>query len=79
MDQVDQDFKGANEIGKIFNSFLDKKLLCDFFLDSVLTFIRASRGYLYLVGNNNQLWLESSTAKEASASPEEAEALKPQA
>ncbi|MSR77479.1 MAG: GHKL domain-containing protein [Candidatus Omnitrophica bacterium] len=76
MDSVDQDFKGANEIGKIFNSFLDKKLLCDFFLDSVLTFIRASHGYLYLVGNSNQLWLETSTGEGSTAFAEE---LKPQA
>lgn len=61
-DAVDEDFKGANEIGKIFNSFMDKKLLCDFFLDSVLTFISARSGFLYLVGSSEQLFLESHTA-----------------
>ncbi len=67
-DFSDQDFKGANEVGKIFNSFMDKKLLCDFFLDSVLTFIPASSGLLYLLGNQNQLWLETTNGPDSMAS-----------
>ena len=61
MTDEDKDFKGANEIGRIYDSFHDKKLLCDFFIDSVLAFIKAKKGYLFLVGNSDQLWLESST------------------
>lgn len=57
----DQDFKGAQEVGKIFSSFMDKKLLCEYYLDSVLSFIPASKGFLYLVGNQEQLWLEAAT------------------
>lgn len=64
METVDKDFQGASEIGKIFNSFLDKKLLCDFFIDSALTFINATQGYLYLAGTGNQLWVESGTQSE---------------
>lgn len=67
METVDKDFQGASEIGKIFNSFLDRKLLCDFFLDSALTFINASQGYLYLAGTGNQLWVESGTQAEPPA------------
>lgn len=72
---LDNDFKGANEIGKIFNSFMDKKLLCDFFLDSVLTFIPGASGHLFLLGNQNQLWLESANGP----SPIIAEQLKSEA
>ena len=61
METADKDFQGTAEIGKIFHSFVDKKLLCDFFLDSCLTFIQASQGFLYIAGTQDQLYVESST------------------
>lgn len=65
----DKDFQAAAEIGKIYNSFVDKKLLCEFFLDGTSAFIGADEGYLFLASNQGKLWLESSTngAKQAPA------------
>jgi signal transduction histidine kinase len=57
----DRDFQAAAEIGKIYNSFVDKKLLCEFFLDGTSAFIQADEAYLFLSGNQGKLWLESST------------------
>ncbi len=57
----DKDFQAANEIGKIYNSFVEKNLLCEFFLDSSLVFIQASRGFLFLSGTEDKLWLECSS------------------
>ena len=54
----DKDFQAASEIGKIYNSFVEKNLLCEFFLDSALVFVKASRGYLFLAGTEDKLWLE---------------------
>jgi signal transduction histidine kinase len=57
----DRDFQAVSEIGKIFNSFLDKTLLCDFFLESALVLVKAQEGYLFLAGNEDKLWVESTT------------------
>ncbi len=55
----DKDFQAINELGKIFNSFVDKTLLCDFLVESALVFVKASEGYLFLAGNEEKLWMES--------------------
>lgn len=68
MTDVDKDLQAAHEIGKIYNSILDKKLLCGFFLESVSMFVKDFDGHLFLAGNNNQLWVESSTVTNAAAS-----------
>ncbi len=60
MPEIDKDFQAAHEIGKIYNSFVDKKILCDFFIESALVFIHAGCGLLFLAGKNDRLWLESS-------------------
>ncbi len=57
----EKDLQAAHEMGKIYNSFVEKDLLCDFFLESASVFIHASRGYLFLSGTEERLWLESST------------------
>ncbi len=57
----DKDLQAAHEIGRIYNSLLDKKTLCEFFLESVLIFVKECDGFLFLAGNNDQLWLESKT------------------
>lgn len=66
----EQDFQAASEIGKIFNSFIDKKILCEFFLESTASFINADQAFLYLAGNQNKLWIEASVPF-ASQPPEE--------
>lgn len=58
--QREKDFQAASEIGKIFNSFLDKKLLCEFYLESTASFIEAGQAYLFMAGNNDKLWTEAS-------------------
>ncbi len=66
MPSREKDFQSAHEIGKIYHSIVNKKILCDYFLESVFPFIGSSQGYLFLSGNNDQIWLESSngSAKE---------------
>lgn len=64
-----KDFQAVNEIGKIFNSFLDKSLLGDFFLESSLVFVKAREAYLFLAGNEDKLWTESSTQGTKTAPP----------
>ncbi|MBN1688072.1 MAG: HAMP domain-containing histidine kinase [Candidatus Omnitrophica bacterium] len=61
MCSLDRDHQSIHEVGKIYNSFLDKKLLCDFFVESVQAFVHACGGYLFLSGAEDQLWLESSS------------------
>ncbi len=61
METQDKDLLAAQEIGKIYNSFLDKKLLCDFFVENTLLFVNASRGFLFLAGAEDKLWIESSS------------------
>ncbi len=63
------DFKAAHEIGKIYNSFLDKKLLCEFFLDGTSSFIQAEEAYLFLAGNQGKMWLECSSPAVKEAPP----------
>lgn len=65
----DKDFQAAHEIGKIYNSFVEKALLCEFFLDSSLVFVKAAKGYLFLAGVEDKLWLECASGcdKEAGA------------
>ena len=55
----DKDFQAAHEVGKIYNSFMDKGVLCDFFLESSLNFINASDGFLFLSGGDDKIWMES--------------------
>lgn len=54
----EKDFQAASEIGKVYNSFLDKKILCEFFLEGTAAFIEADEAFLYLSGNQNKLWVE---------------------
>lgn len=68
----DQKLKTINELGKLYDSFVDKKLLCDFFLEHALSFIEADKAFLFLSGNENKIWLESSVG----ADPEAAEEIK---
>ena len=65
---MDSDLQAAHEIGKIYNSMLDKKLLCGFFLESVSMFVKEVHGFLFLASDRNQLWLESSTVADGSTS-----------
>ncbi len=67
------EYQSAHEIGKIYNSLIDKKILCDFFLESVFSFINPSQGLLFLSGLNDQIWLESSIGS-SDANPKEIEA-----
>jgi signal transduction histidine kinase len=69
MQAKDAKFQGAGEIGRIYRSITDKKALADFFLESVLPFIRAERGYLFLAGGKGQIWLESSAGPAAECPP----------
>lgn len=55
--------KSVNEIGKVYNFILDKKSLCGFFPQSVLMLIEADQGLLFLAGENDLLWLESSAGE----------------
>ncbi len=63
----EKDFQAAAEIGKIYNAFVDKKLLCEFFIDGVASFINAEEGYLFLAGNQDKLWLEATTVSSKEA------------
>jgi signal transduction histidine kinase len=58
---TDQDKKSqlAYELGKIYQSFMDRKLLCEFFVENVAGLIEARQGFLFIEGTQNQLWLES--------------------
>lgn len=64
----DRDLQAVHEIGKILNSFQDKTLLCGFFLDSVMMFVKAEKGHLFLSGKDDRLWLDcaSDGSKETS-------------
>ena|SRR3989338_4531916 len=73
MPSREKDFQSAQEIGKIYNSIVNKKVLCDYFLESIFPFIGASQGYLLLAGNDSQLWLESANGP-AQECPAEIEA-----
>lgn len=57
----ESDLKGVGELGRIFAAFSDKKLLCDFFITSSLAFVKADEGYLFLLGNQEKLWLEATS------------------
>lgn len=66
-----RDMQAAHELGKIYNSLMDRKMLCDFFLESALGLARASRGFLYLSSSdNNKTWLESQTDLKSAPSKE---------
>lgn len=70
----DKDLIAANEIGKIYHSFLDKKILCDFFVENTLLFINADRGFLYLTGAEDKLWLDACSDQEPAPSDLQAQA-----
>ena len=55
----DQDFRSAHEIGKIYDALTERSALCDFFLESVCNFIHANQGWLFMVGKDDQVWLEA--------------------
>ncbi len=59
MSELSQEFQAAQEIGKIYQSMMDKKALCDFFLESASQFVGAESAYMFLVGKENRLWLEA--------------------
>ncbi len=67
MQDREKDFQAAAEIGKVYNSFIDKKLLCDFFLESTSVFIGAEKAWLFLAGNNDKLWQEADSGGDAPA------------
>ena len=76
MTETDKDFQAAHEIGKIYNSFVDKTLLADFFLQSAGMFASESEAWLYLASQNEKLWLESRTGPSAPPAGLEAQAQK---
>ncbi len=61
---LDKDFQAASEMGKIYNAMMDRKLLCDFFLESALHLTASEQALLFLAGNDDQVWLESRTGAE---------------
>lgn len=75
MSSDNKDFQAVQEVGKIYNSFLDKQLLCNFFVQSSLQFTGAESGLLYLSGSNDQLWLECELGPEGDL----AKTMKPEA
>ena len=64
---TDRNLQAAAEIGKIYASFQDRKLLCDFFADQARDLIKADDGYLFLSSGQDRLWQESSAAGSAAA------------
>lgn len=72
MKSEERNFQSAHEIGKICNSLLDRKVLCEFFLEISQSFIQSSAGFLYLLGANDQIWLETSIGS-SDVKPEEIE------
>ncbi|HTL47709.1 MAG TPA: ATP-binding protein [Verrucomicrobiae bacterium] len=70
MTERDAVFESAHEIGKIYQSLLERKSLCLFFLESASKFIAADEGFLYLLGNQNRIWLDSRVPDPGTASPE---------
>ncbi|MFA6599783.1 MAG: ATP-binding protein [Candidatus Omnitrophota bacterium] len=58
-DPRDQNNQLAHELGKIYQSFLDKGLLCDFFVENTAALAGASTVWLLLSGHENQLWTAS--------------------
>ncbi len=61
MDESEKASQATHEIGRIYDAITDRKILIDFFLTTVLQFIPASKGYLFLAGKEKSLWLESTT------------------
>ncbi|MDD5672294.1 MAG: ATP-binding protein [Candidatus Omnitrophica bacterium] len=61
----DKDLRSVNEIGKIFNSLTDKKILCDFFLDTVGRFIESEQGGLFLSASEDKIWIEATLGEAA--------------
>ncbi|MDP3919755.1 MAG: ATP-binding protein [Candidatus Omnitrophota bacterium] len=70
MASQDTNFQAAQEIGKIYQSILEKKPLCDFFVESVSKYVQASRGYFFLLGREDTFWLEASTDSRKTAPSE---------
>lgn len=57
MPTIQKSHQTARELGKIYQSFFDKELLAEFYLENVAAFTRADSAYLYLAGKNDELWL----------------------
>lgn len=71
MDQADKSFQAAHELGRVYDAITDRKVLADFFLNTVLRFIPAKNAYLFLMGQHKALWLDT----QAGASSEIPEGL----
>lgn len=62
MTQSTNDFQAVQEIGKIYQSLIDRKALAEFYLQTSSALIGAQDGFLYLSGQEDQIWLECSLA-----------------
>ena len=69
METPEKDFQAAHEVGRIYDALTDSKTLIDFFLSTVLQFLPARFGYLFLSGKEKKLWLESATPSATPVDP----------
>lgn len=68
MSTPEKAYQATHEVGRIYDAITDRKVLTDFFLMTLLQFIPAARGYLFLAGEKKSLWLESTTPGSLQAS-----------
>jgi signal transduction histidine kinase len=59
MQNSGQPYQAAHEVGRVYDAITDKKVLADFFLTTVLQFVPAQRGYLFLATQNKTLLPEA--------------------
>lgn len=59
MQNSGQPYQAAHEVGRVYDAITDKKVLADFFLTTVLQFVPAQKGYLFLATQNKTLLPEA--------------------
>ena len=53
--------RATHEIGRIYDSIMDRQVLCDFFLETACRFISADHGFLFLSGNKKYPELQATS------------------
>jgi signal transduction histidine kinase len=69
-------YQSAHEVGKIYDAITDSKVLTDFFLTTLLRFIPARQGFLFLATQSKSLLLETSVPPEGALAEDLAAAAK---
>jgi signal transduction histidine kinase len=76
MNTPEKSFQAAHELGRVYDSITDKKVLMDFFLTSVMQFVPARQGFLFIATQSKTLLLEATAPSGAEAPAGLADAAK---